>query len=140
MPADQLLVALLDTIIPAEEGMPGAGEAGLAERVLADAADGPLGEALRRLLAALPDGFAALPLSEREHVLRDLGDTATGDLDAVVNLVYTAYYTDPGVLARIEAATGYHAEPPQPHGYRLEPLNPELLDRVRRIPPSWRKA
>jgi hypothetical protein len=118
--------------------MPGAGEAGLAGRVLADAADGPLGAALRWLLAALPADFAALTVAAREQALRDVGDAAA--LDAAVNLIYTAYYTDPGVLALIEAATGYHAEPPQPHGYRLPPFDPERLDRVRRMPPSWRKA
>jgi len=57
--------------------------------------------------------------------------------------VYTAYYTDPRVLAQIHAATGYNAVPPQPQGYALEPFgafDESLLEPVREMQPIWRRV
>ena len=73
--------------------------------------------ALRALEAERPDAFAAL-----------------------VELVYVAYYTDPRVLAHLEAATGYPARPPQPHGHPLEPFDERVLATVRARTPHYRRA
>jgi hypothetical protein len=135
---DPKLVALLDTVIP--PGVDQAGAAGLAARVLDDAAGTPLEAGLDIVLAALPQDYAESGAPEREARLHAVAAAEPAAMDAVVNLVYTAYYTDPDVLAGIEALTGYHAGPPQPRGYDLAPFDPDAVSRVRLLDPIWRET
>ncbi len=138
--SDPKLIALLDTVIPPGADQPGAGAAGLAARVLDDAAGTPLAAGLDAVLAALPQNFVGSGSADREARLRAVAATDPAAMDAVVNLVYTAYYTDPGVLVSIEALTGYHAGPPQPQGYDLTPFDPETVIRVQLLDPIWRET
>ena len=48
---------------------------------------------------------------------------------------------DPDVPARpAQAATGYPARPPQPHGHPLEPFDERVLATVRARTPHYRRA
>lgn len=136
----ELLAALLDTVIPASGDMPGAGAHGLAADVVTDAAGTPLANGLEVVLAALPDGFARLDQTGREDALGSVADAEPAAVAAVVNLTYTAYYTDPTVLGLVERHTGYNAGPPQPSGYELPVFDPAVLSRTRRSAPIWREA
>lgn len=140
MSVDPRVLALLDTVIPASDDMPGAGTTALAERVRVDAVDTPLAAGLDLVIRQLPIGFVHLDARTREAALRALSDSEPAAVDQVVNLVYTAYYTDAEVLARIEGRTGYHAGPPQPRGYQLAPFAPDLLALVRGRGPIWRES
>lgn len=139
-PSDQMLIALLDTILPASEDMPGAGTHGLAPSVASDEADSRLGVGLDAVLAALPVGFVEADQAGREAALRLIAESQSANVDAAVNLTYTAYYTDPDVLALIEKRTGYHAGPPQPRGYELPLFDAAALARTRQSAPIWRET
>ncbi len=139
-PSDRLLVALLDTIVPVSGSMPGAGTHGLAPSVVADAADTHLETGLAAVLDALPAGFAEAAQAGRETALRAVAEYQPADIAAVVNLIYTAYYTDPDVLALIEKRTGYHAGPPQPRGYELPLFDAAALARTQQSAPIWRET
>lgn len=138
-----LLNALLDTIVPPTSALAGAGGLGLAAAVLDDAARVGATPVLEGLAAALPDDFADRDLDSREALLRAEEAHNEGAIRTLVNLVYTAYYTDPRVLVQIHAATGYNAVPPQPQGYPLEPFgdfDESLLAPVRGMQPIWRRV
>lgn len=132
------LDAVLDTIIPARGELPGAGTLGLANAVMTDAKTSGHLDDIAKVLEALPADFAALDPSARESVLRDIERSAPQAFAMVVNMVYTAYYTQPKVLAGISERTGYNPGPPQPSGYTLAPFDDGLLAPVRDRGPLWR--
>lgn len=138
-----VLDAVLDTIVPATEALAGAGGLGLGGAVLTDSARmGTIG-VLGEVLAVLPSDFTSSDLQRRETVLRAVEERDPAAFRMIVNLVYTAYYTDPRVLSEIHAATGYNAGPPQPQGYDVEPfgdVDEALLAPVRAMQPIWRRV
>ena len=144
--ATPALIALLDGIIPPRPGtdsspdLPGAGGLGLAPAVLADAAASQRQADLDEVLSHLPEDITDLDPLARDAVLRTIADAHPRPFASVINMAYTAYYTDPRVLHALQARTGYQATPPQPGGYDLDAFDPALLDRVRTRPPLWRRA
>jgi hypothetical protein len=144
----QLLAAVLDTIIPAGDGAPGAGEIGVAatiERTLAASAR------LRRLFvdgliaidveaARHPEGssrgFLALNHDARTTILRGVEERLPAFFAALVDHTYRGYYTD----ARVYAAIGYDHRPPQPLGHALPPFDPAILEKQRQRAPFWRQT
>ncbi len=140
MTGDSLLAALLDAIIPADGDLPGAGTLGLGALARADAEDGAFGVGLHRLLGALPADFGILDQDTREAALREIECVDPSAMADAVNLVYTAYYTSATVLSAVEERTGYHAEPPQPRGYRLDPFDPKRLPGGRDSTTTWRRT
>lgn len=135
---DPRLAAVLDTIVPARGGIEGAGGLGLAGSVLADAQANDTVADLIAVLDALPSQFASLDAGARESALRAIEATDPESVASVVNMVYTAYYTQPHVLAGISERTGYNPGPPQPSGYVLDSFDPTLLEPVRERSPLWR--
>ena len=73
-------------------------------------------------------------------LLRTIADVLPRPFTSVINMAYTAYYTDPRVLHALQSRTGYQATPPQPAGYQLAEFDTALLERVRARPPLWRRA
>lgn len=132
------LDAVLDTIIPARGELPAAGTLGLASAVMTDARTSGHLEDIVMVLEALPADFVAREPSARELVLRDIERSVPQAFAMVVNMVYTAYYTQPKVLAGISERTGYNPGPPQPRGYTLAPFDDALLAPVRDRAPLWR--
>lgn len=136
--AEVRVLALLDTLIPPAHDMPGAGSERVATQVIADASGGPLGAALDTVLAALPADFAEADTATRESALRIIANADSAAVAGVVNLVYTAYYSDLDVLRSLERVTGYRADPPQPRGYTLEPFDSHLVAAARSRSTTWR--
>lgn len=134
------LIALLDGIVPPRDDLAGAGGLGLADAVLADASASERTGDLEAILDRVPAGFASLDGVAREAALRAIADRAAREFASVVNLAYTAYYTDPRVLHALQARTGYLAGPPQPEGYRLDGFDEAMVQRVRERGPIWRRA
>jgi hypothetical protein len=138
----RLLAAVLDEIVPPEEGgrFPGAGQLGLA---------GPIDDALRKTpalramivqgLAELdvqargrePRGFAALPPPDRLALLQE-----QSFLLPLTFQVFAAYYSAP----RVVEALGLEPRPPHPQGYEMAPDDLTLLEAVRRRPRSYRRV
>ena len=138
---DSVLSAVLDTVLPPNGELPGAGGLGLAASYRQGAAQAPhLGASAAAVLVALPEGFVGSATEEREAVLRRAEEEDPQSFAALLNLAYNAYYTDQRVLERIESLTGYAARPPQPEGYELEPFDERVLAQVKERAPFWREA
>jgi hypothetical protein len=136
-----LLTAVLNTLIPARDGVPGAGDLGLAGRV-----DGALATApgLRRfyldgLLAIEAAGerpFGELDVAGREGALRAVEAAQPVFFAALVEHAYRFYYTDP----RVQRAVGMTDGPPQPRGHELPVFDERLLTIQRQREPFWRRV
>jgi hypothetical protein len=144
-----LLTAVLNDIIPAGDGAPGAGDIGSAtsiERMLAASAplrrlfvDGLVAidvEAARRGGSGLPQDFAGLDTDTRLSVLRAVEESFPAFFAALVEHTYRSYYTDP----RVYVAIGYDHRPPQPLGHFLPPFDPAILEQQRQRAPFWRRT
>jgi len=93
---------------------------------------------LDAVLDALPVEFETLDAAGRESAVRAIESVDPHRVAGVVNMVYTAYYTHPRVLAGVSERTGYNPGPPQPSGYVLEPFDTSLLAPVRERDALWR--
>lgn len=144
-----LLTAVLNVIIPAGDGAPGAGEIGVAasiERTLAASAplrrlflDGLVAidmEADRRNADRSSDDFVALDTDAKLSVLLAVENDYPAFFAALVEHTYRGYYTDP----RVSAAIGYEHRPPQPLGHFLPAFDPAILERQRQRAPFWRRT
>ena len=150
-----LLEAIQDRLIPAQDGMPGAGDAGCAkmlDRFLSErpALRGPVIAALSAVEAAAGEtsqapaeehaesthmAFLALSDAERDAVLSAVESAHTDLFRTLLTQTYTAYYTNPAVLLVL----GWN--PPQPEGYPTPPpFDEALLANVKQRGKVWRDA
>jgi hypothetical protein len=145
----ELLRAWVDTLIPARGERPAAGDVGAAQYIDATVFLTP------RLRGVLLDGidtvdrlanerhgrrFAECELAQRTEILRAF--EANDPLDAfpmVRDLTYEAYYAHPRVLAALERETGWRYEVAI-SGSEMEPFDESLLERMRTVPPRYRKV
>ena len=153
----ELLTQVLDRIVPAGDGLPGAGECGVADFV--ESASGskqgqdrrPRGGGNPSATRLLVDGlkliemnaehrasgaFAVLDGDAQDEVLRAVESESPEFFDELVRLTYVGYYSQP----RIVAALGLEARPPQPLGFELEQADLSPLDNVRKRGPVYREA
>jgi hypothetical protein len=148
-PRAATLRAWVATLIPAAGRRPDAAEVGAAEYVDATVLQVPAlrpallqaVDALERL-AALRSGrpFRECPAQEREHLLREFeAQDATDAFNMVRDFTYEAYYGHAEVLAALEAETGWRGEAPTT-GSAMAPFDVSRLERVRSLPPRWRKV
>ena len=150
-----LLAAIQNRLIPGQDEMPGAGDAGGAltlDRFLSErpALRRPILAALsaveaaagRSAQAAAEDeadsthvAFLALSDSERDAALSAV-EAAHPDLfKTLLHQTYTAYYTNPAVLLIL----GW--KPPQPEGFPIPPpFDESLLENVKQRGKLWRDA
>jgi hypothetical protein len=139
-----LITLVLDTLVPASDGFPGAGTVAV-DHVLAMAAasadlDRLLVEGLRAVEAASPAGgtagFASLASDGREQVLRRVERSHAAFFEALVRHTYDGYYSHPTVIARL----GLDASPVHPRGHRPETADLSDLARVSGRGPIYRPA
>jgi hypothetical protein len=140
----ELLVRVLNCLVPAAGAFPGAGDLGVASYL--DRVVGP-SAALKRLFAQglvqitlssqaqYAHPFTALPEGQCEAVLRHVEATAPEFFEALVTHTYSGYYSHPTIV-RLLGLEG----PPQPRGYHLEPLELSLLDNTKQRQPIYRQA
>jgi Gluconate 2-dehydrogenase subunit 3 len=141
----ELLHAILNRIIPASESFPGAGDLGVASYV-----DTVVGQAveLRHLFVhgltqidiisqeRYTQAFVTLSDHQKDAVLRHIEAGNPEFFAALVTRTYSGYYINPAILRLL----GSNVQPPQPRGYELEPLDLNLLDRVKQRRPLYRPA
>ena len=153
----ELLSRVLDRIVPAGDGMPGAGELGVGEFVESAAGSkqghdrhsrGGGNPSATRLLvdglkhievAAGQRGsgvFAQLDGDARDEVLRAVESDSPEFFDELVRLTYVGYYSQP----RIAAGLGLEARPPQPLGFDMQQADLSLVENVRKRGPVYREA
>jgi len=137
----EVLTAALDRLLPRNEELPPAGQMGLARAVLDDAATSPpLAAALATVMQRLPESFGELNWEAQDEALRAVEATQPRAFAGLINLAYTAYYTDARVLGFIARRTGYEPRPPQPKGYQLTAFDDRLLEKASRRAALWRKV
>jgi hypothetical protein len=143
------LKAWVAALIPAARSRPDAAEVGAAEYIDATVLQVPalrpaLLQALDRLeilaRAKARKPFDECAVDERERLLRELeADDATDAFNMVRDFTYEAYYGHPGVLAALESDTRWSGTSPT-QGSRMAPFDAARLERVRSLPPRWRKT
>jgi hypothetical protein len=130
-----LVTAVLDRIIPANETMPGAGQIAL------DFLDGVIGRSptLKRSFSAglsaievyaqvtYQHDFVSLRDEEKDGVLRNIETAQPAFFEALRRQTYNGYYTN----SRIIELLGLEDRPPQPKGHHLEPGNLGLIENVK---------
>jgi hypothetical protein len=137
----ELLSAVLDRLLPANEELAPAGQMDLGRTVRDDASNSPpLAEALTTVMENLPDGFCQLDGDAQDAALRAAETADPRSFAGLLNLAYTAYYTDARVQGLIAHRTGYEPGPPQPSGYDLAPFDERVLEQVSQRAPLWRKT
>jgi len=140
----ELLVLVLDALIPAGSGFPGAGAVALDHVLGAGAASADLESLLSRGLQALEDtaradgaaGLAALSPDERENVLRRVEAAQAEFFEALLRHTYDGYYGHPTVIARL----GLDPRPVHPRGHQVESVDMPDLARVAARGPIYRPA
>jgi len=141
----ELLVSVLNRIVPAAGAFPGAGDLGVAsylDRIVGQSA------ALRRLFAQglvqitlmsqtqYAQPFTMLLEEQRDAVLRQVETTAPEFFEVLVTRTYSGYYSHPTIVRLL----GMEGRPPQPRGHHLEPLDLSLLDNIKQRQPIYRQA
>jgi len=139
-----LLVVVLDTLVPADAGFPGAGAVAV-DHVLTAAAASPdmdrlLDEGLHAVTQATQAAGAAtlasLSVDDREAVLRRVEQSHAAFFEALVGHTYDGYYSHPTVIARL----GLDPSPLHPRGHRVETVETPDLARVAARGPLYRRA
>lgn len=121
-----LLLALLDTLLPASEelGMPSAAELDFDGYLQDQATD--LIPTLREALGYFDAGFPSLPLEGRVEAVSTFSTQQPELFMAVLPRVYDCYYQDNRVRRQIGVVTGA----PFPQGNEVMPGDLSLLDPV----------
>lgn len=146
LPLDEAaLTAVMDEILPAEEGMPSASEAGVLDyfRLLArEVSDLPqmLSGHLERIEAAAKERFgrpfSVLARIDKIATMEHVEDADPTLFEELPTLVYEAYYVQPMVWDLI----GYEPYPTGGGGPPLDPFDETMLARVAGLPPLYREA
>ncbi len=132
-----LLIAILNRIVPASGDFPGAGDLGVAEFV-----DGVVGDSalLKRVFleglaqveidsdAEHSKDFGELSDDQKDSILRKVESSFPEFFQALVQQTYRGYYSD----SRIVTLLGLEARPPQPLGYEMEPFDMSLIEPVKK--------
>jgi len=142
------LKAWVATLVPAAGRMPDAAAVGAAEYVdatvlLVPALRPALLKAIDQLeltaTARARKAFTECTPDEREVLLRDFEARDESDaFNMVRDFTYEAYYGHPRVLANLEQDTGWSSKSPT-QGSAMQPFDSASLERVRSMPPRWRK-
>ena len=139
----ELLTAVLNRIIPAEDKFPGAGDLGLADFVESVVAQN---NKLRRLFteglaqieiaAAGREGKEFLELADaaRDKILREVEAQRPQFFEALVRQCYNGYYTNPQIFELINYRRLGPGE------YIPKPLEESLLELQRQRAPFWRQV
>jgi hypothetical protein len=128
--------AVMDRLVPAVDDLPGAGAMGLLADVEAMAVQHPpFHQALLRLLEGFAaDGFPAQAGPAQDAAIGAFEKAEPAVFNAVLEVVYLAYYSD----ARVHQRIGWRTGPLQPRGFSLPPFDEVILEKARQRAPFWR--
>ena len=132
----ELVTAVLDRIIPANDTMPGAGQIAL------EFLDDVIGRSptLKRSIATglseievyaqgtYHHDFVSLSGEERDEVLRHVETAQPAFFEALRRQTYNGYYTN----SRIIELLGLENRPPQPKGHQIETGHLGLIENVKK--------
>ena len=132
----QLLVALLDTLIPASEDgvMPGAGELDLVTYLI-DSAPEAL-PVITGIVRQFDSGFASKSLEERCAILDEFSRSNEALFTVLLFHTYACYYQEERVLVGIGSMAG----PPYPRGNTVETGDLSLVNPVLALNKEYRRC
>ena len=136
----ETLKLAMDEIIPANNKMPSASEAGGVTYILGIVAELPdllpLFEAVIGQIDDMSnDNFSKISSEIRVTILKTLEDTKPELFKVLKDFTYESYYTNETVFKLI----GYELHPTGTMGPKMEPFDDSLLDRVKNLPPMYIK-
>lgn len=131
-----VLSAVMDRLVPPIDALPGAGSMGLVPEVEAMSRQHvSFHRALIGLLDSLAvEGFTTLSGSTQDDEIGAFETTQPAMFNALLEVVYLAYYGDERVHRRIGWPTGAL----QPRGFELPPFDEAILEKARSRQPFWR--
>ena len=119
----QVLIEILNTMIPQAGDRPGAGDAAIVDDIVATG---------QSQLSA----FKGLIRMARDVGIEKLETMRSHEIRTVMSIVAQCYYRDERVMASI----GMEARPPHPEGHAVEQGDWSLLDPVRARGPIYRET
>ena len=140
-----LLGAILDSVVPANGNISGAGGLGVAEYVEGFAGLMPstrnlLSKGLKAVDATsarkYSSNFIDLPDGDKVDVLKQVESENTAFFDFIVQWTYAGYYTHSSVVR----ANTLPQLPPQPEGFEMGEFDTSLLENVRKRGKVYRDA
>jgi hypothetical protein len=132
-----LLVLVLDTLVPAADGFPESGALALDHVLAMSAASSETESLLSRVLDAVDGaGLAGLDPALREDVLRRIERSHPEAFETLVRHAYDGFYSHPATVARL----GLDPGPVHPRGHRIESAALPDLARVVARGPIYRRA
>lgn len=139
----ELVILVLNRIIPAGGNMPAAGDvaAVYVDEVVSESKElrRLFGDGLAQIQIAAQTSFgqefAELSVDQRDTVLMRVEVGHSEFFDKLVWQTYNGYYTNPKILELL----GLEARPPQPRGHRLEQGNLRLIENVKKRGIAYRK-
>lgn len=144
-PSTQDLIALLDEIMPASDGMPAASEVGTLPYFELLAASEPklartVNESLSTVGALATRRYrkrlAGLPRDRRRETVAVFAESSPDLFGTLRTCVYEGYYLQP----RVWRLLGYEPYPTNGPGPSMAPFDPAMLGRVRSMRRLWREV
>lgn len=132
--------AVLDMLIPANGGWPGAGELNILRQILIDAEIDDERDGLINILSLIPSGFVSLSKNKKVSMLKSLESNQQQLFSLLLKHVFNIYYSDIRVLKIVEKETAYPARPPLYGGYVMEPFDESLVKKQRSKKRIWRSV
>ena len=145
VPQQDLMVQILNRVIPAKDGFPAAGDLGVVEYIDSIVGTSTMikrrfSEGLTRIeldsQAEWATGFANLPDFSKDKVLHRVECDLPEFFAFLIKQTYNGYYTNSAVLELL----GPHMGAPQPLGHDVEPGNLESLEQVKARGAVYRKV
>ena len=139
----ELLVAILNRVIPASGAFPGAGDLGVASYI--DRVTGQSAELKRLFVQGLTQTditsqerytqpFTSLSDQQQDSILHQIESHRRKFFGALVTHAYSGYYCNRAILRLL----GLDVRPPQPRGHELAPLELGLLEHVKQRAPLYK--
>jgi hypothetical protein len=137
---EELLVAILDRLIPAVDDLPSAGQMGLTSEIVRLAAqqarfNNIFGSAIDAFGTVNPT-FTSSNSEQQDDAIRTFESANPELFGALLSIAYIVYYKDSRVHARI----GWEGRTPQPDGNDMEPWDESVLETIRNRKPFWRSV
>ena len=142
-PQHELMLHILNRLVPAGNGFPAAGDLGIVEYL--DSVVGPSVVLRHRFTEGMTRteiagqkeglaGFTGLPDDRKDKVLRQIESELPEFFASLVKQTYNGYYTNTTILELL----GPEVRPPQPLGHDIEPGDMSLLEKVRKRGRAYR--
>ena len=136
---EELIKAILNRLIPANDELPAAGDMGLSPEIISLAAkqgrfNKLFSRAVNRFKSHNTD-FIDIDSNSQDQRIDEFEHKEPELFETLINISYIVYYKQSVVHKKI----GWNGAPPQPDGNKMLPWNDSVLVNIRNRDPFWRK-